>query len=219
MLLFLHDVTPIRSKSHWWSRFRRKGDEPQQGAYRCHPYVPPYFFVSWKPYLLCSLPPFPAPQGSTGLGRYVPEDLERPRVPLIVLAQQGQYQPDYYPAPQSLSYDQEVDSDDVSLGLMSPDRHSRLSTITELTERTEPSSHWPSRQQLVAMNNPRALSSCETASSYGKVIGESRCKHSAAVPLIYSQSTPHSLIKLMVMHIIIIPLIQIGYLLPHLLQP
>jgi hypothetical protein len=214
LLLFLHDVAPTRSKSHWWSRFRRKGDEPQQGAYRCHHYVPPYFCVVDTIFTA----PFPAPRDSTGLVGYVPEDLERPRVPLIVLAQKGQYQPDYYPAPQSLSYDQEVDPDDVSLGLMSPDRHSRLSTITELTERTEPSSHWPSRQQLVAMNNPRAMSSCETASSYGKVIGESRCKHSTTIPLIYSQST-QTLVKLMVMVMHIIQLIQIGYLLPHLLQP
>ncbi|KAF8138145.1 hypothetical protein EV363DRAFT_1427096 [Boletus edulis] len=108
---------------------------------------------------------------------HVSEDLERPHVPLIVLAQQGQYQPDYYPAPQHLGYDQEVDPDDVSLDLMSPDRHSRLSTITELTERTEPSSHWPSRQQLVAMNNPRALSSNDTISSYGKVIEHSSELH------------------------------------------
>ena len=144
-----------------------------------------------EPYLLCSLP-ISAPRGPTGPAGYVPEDLERPRVPLIVLAQQGQYQPDYYPAPQHLDYDQEVDPDDVPLGFMSPDRNSRLSTITELTERTEPSSHWPSRQQLVAMNNPRALSSNETISSYGRVIGESRCKHLTAASLTYSQSTPQT---------------------------
>ncbi|KAG9317167.1 hypothetical protein JVU11DRAFT_1359 [Chiua virens] len=99
------------------------------------------------------------PHGPNAPMGYVPEDLERPRVPLIVLAQQGQYQPDYYPAPHHLGYD---DPDDMPLGLMSPDRHSRLSTITERTERSEPSRHWPSRQQLVAMNNPRALSSSET---------------------------------------------------------
>ena len=166
---------------------------------------------------IMSTSPFPAPQDSTGLAGYPPEDLERPRVPLIVLAQQGQYQPDYYPAPQYLSYDQEVDPGGVPVGLMSPERHSRLSTITELTERTEPSSHWPSRQQLVAMNNPRALSSTDTTSSYGKVIGESRCKHFTAAPLICSQNTPQAPIKLMV--IPTIPLIQIGYLLPHLLRP
>ncbi|KAH0839623.1 hypothetical protein J3R83DRAFT_539 [Lanmaoa asiatica] len=132
-----------------------------------------------------------APQDPTGPAGYVPEDLERPRVPLIVLAQQGQFQTDYYPTPQYLDYDQEVDPDDVPLGLMSPDRHSRLSTITELTERTEPSRHWPSRQQLVAMNNPRALSSSETTSSYGNVIGESRCKpFSAAALIIFTEHSP-----------------------------
>ncbi|KAF9246908.1 hypothetical protein BU15DRAFT_38790 [Melanogaster broomeanus] len=114
-----------------------------------------------------------SPHYPTGPAGYYPEDMDRPRVPLIVLAQQGQYQPDYYPAPQYLDYDQDMEPDDIPLDFMSPaDRNSRLSTITELTERTEPSRHWPSRQQLVAMNNPRALSSSETTSSYGQVIGK-----------------------------------------------
>ncbi|KIJ70437.1 hypothetical protein HYDPIDRAFT_172255 [Hydnomerulius pinastri MD-312] len=114
---------------------------------------------------------FGSPHYPAGAAGYYSEDMERPRVPLIVLAQQGQYQPDYYPAPEFVEYDEEMDHDDVPLGMMSPgDRNSRLSTITELTERTEPSRHWPSRQQLVAMNNPRALSSSEITSSYGQVI-------------------------------------------------
>ncbi|KIJ19883.1 hypothetical protein PAXINDRAFT_166094 [Paxillus involutus ATCC 200175] len=113
---------------------------------------------------------FGSPHYSIGPAGYYSEDLERPRVPLIVLAQQGQPQTDYYPAPQFIEYGQEMDPNDISLGLMSPDRNSRLSTITELTERTEPSRHWPSKQQLVAMNNPRALSSTGTTSSYGQVI-------------------------------------------------
>ncbi|KAF8845633.1 hypothetical protein BDN67DRAFT_1006911 [Paxillus ammoniavirescens] len=113
---------------------------------------------------------FGSPHYPVGPAGYYSEDLERPRVPLIVLAQQGQPQTDYYPAPQFVEYGQEMDPNDISLGLMSPDRNSRLSTITELTERTEPSRHWPSRQQLVAMNNPRALSSTGTTSSYGQVI-------------------------------------------------
>ena len=140
----------------------------------------PVFLCLVEPYLLCSPPRSP-------VSPHAAEELQRPRVPLIVLAQQGQYQPDYYPAPQHLH---EVDPNDVPSGFMSPDRHSRLSTITELTERTEPSSHWPSRQQLVAMNNPRALSSSETISSYGKVIGESHRMRLRAVPLIHSQSAP-----------------------------
>jgi hypothetical protein len=118
---------------------------------------------------------FGSPHYSIGPAGYYSEDLERPRVPLIVLAQQGQPQTDYYPAPQFIEYGQEMDPNDISLGLMSPDRNSRLSTITELTERTEPSRHWPSKQQLVAMNNPRALSSTGTTSSYGQVIGNFYC--------------------------------------------
>lgn len=124
-------------------------------------------------YLVCR-PHLPVPQDPVGPTGYIPGDLERPRVPLIVLAQQGHFQPDYYPAPQYVDYDPEVDPDEFPLGPMSPDRSSHLSTITEVTERTEPSRHWPSRQQLVAMNNPRALSSSETTSSYGQVIGAFR---------------------------------------------
>ncbi|KAH7916814.1 HBS1 N-terminus-domain-containing protein [Hygrophoropsis aurantiaca] len=75
----------------------------------------------------------------------------RPRVPLIVLAQQGQYQQDYY-------------TDDYA------ESSGRLSPITEHTEVTEPSRHWPSKQQLLAMNNPRAPSSTGSSTSYGQVI-------------------------------------------------
>ena len=102
---------------------------------------------------------------------------------------------------------------------MSPDRHSRLSTITELTERTEPSRHWPSRQQLVAMNNPRALSSTETTSSYGNVIGESVAKIPPRFYSLHLQSarnTSRTLTQMMVIRTN--PVIQIGYPLPHLLQ-
>ncbi|KAG2043211.1 hypothetical protein BDR03DRAFT_931403 [Suillus americanus] len=94
---------------------------------------------------------------------YYDGDLDRPRVPLIVLAQQGQHEV-YYPE----EYPEEVDSDDIPLGVMS--RGSRLSTITEITERTEPSRHWPSQQQLVALNNPRASTITDTTTSYGEVI-------------------------------------------------
>lgn len=108
----------------------------------------------------------PQPQyvaGPTGY-EYYDGDLDRPRVPLIVLAQQGQHEV-YYPE----DYPEEVDSDDIPLGVMS--RGSRLSTITEITERTEPSRHWPSKQQLVALNNPRASMITDTTTSYGEVIG------------------------------------------------
>lgn len=100
--------------------------------------------------------------GPTGY-EYYDGDLDRPRVPLIVLAQQGQHDV-YYPE----ECPEEVDSDDIPLGVMS--RGSRLSTITEITERTEPSRHWPSRQQLVALNNPRASMITDTTTSYGEVI-------------------------------------------------
>ena len=101
--------------------------------------------------------------GPTGY-EYYDDDLARPRVPLIVLAQQGQY-PAYHPD----EYPEETDSDDVPLGAMS--RGSRLSTITEITERTEPSRHWPSKQQLVALNQARASTATDTTTSYGQPIG------------------------------------------------
>lgn len=100
--------------------------------------------------------------GPTGY-EYYDGDLDRPRVPLIVLAQQGQHEV-YYPEDDP----EEVDSDDIPLGVLS--RGSRLSTITEITERTEPSRHWPSKQQLVALNNPRASTITDTTTSYGQVI-------------------------------------------------
>lgn len=100
--------------------------------------------------------------GPTGY-EYYDGDLDRPRVPLIVLAQQGQHEV-YYPE----EFPEEVDSDDIPLGVLS--RGSRLSTITEITERTEPSRHWPSKQQLVALNNPRASMITDTTTSYGEVI-------------------------------------------------
>jgi len=105
--------------------------------------------------------------GPTGY-EYYDGDLARPRVPLIVLAQQGQH-PVYHPEEYLEEYPEEMDSDDVPLGLMS--RGSRLSTITELTERTEPSRHWPSKQQLIALNQARASTATDTTTSYGQVVG------------------------------------------------
>lgn len=45
-----------------------------------------------------------------------------------------------------------------------------LSTISERTERTEASPHWPSRQQLVALNTPRPPTT-SPSTSYGHLIG------------------------------------------------
>lgn len=80
----------------------------------------------------------------------------RPRVPLIVLAQQGQHPP---PLPEP--------SDPGTY----PYRY-RLSTISEKSERTEASRHWPSRQQLYAYNDPQPSSPMSSNTSYGQLIGE-----------------------------------------------
>ncbi|KAI6151764.1 hypothetical protein BKA82DRAFT_4103114 [Pisolithus tinctorius] len=143
-----------RSKSHWWDRFRRKGDDEQevheQGT--SGQYEPPY--------------------SAAEAGLY-PEDIERPRGPLIMLAQHGHYQPDYCPV-DCVACSPDVDPDDLPMGFMP--RASRLSTITELTERTEPSCHRHSRRQLA--NGARASLSTGTTSSYGQVIGRPSDRYS-----------------------------------------
>jgi hypothetical protein len=48
----------------------------------------------------------------------------------------------------------------------------RLSTITERTERTEPSMLWRPRQQYTVPNTPRSMVS-STTTSYGQELGES----------------------------------------------
>ncbi|KAI6004125.1 HBS1 N-terminus-domain-containing protein [Pisolithus albus] len=134
-----------RSKSRWWNRFRRKGDDEQevhhngQGTSSQHQL------------------PYSAAEA---------EDLDRPRGPLIMLAQHGHYQPDYCPE-DCMACSPDVDPNDLPMGFMP--RASRLSTITELTERTEPSCHRHSRQQLGY--TARASLSTDTTSSYGQVIG------------------------------------------------
>jgi len=80
----------------------------------------------------------------------------RPRVPLIVLAQQSQHPP---PLPEP--------SDPGTF----PVKY-RLSTISEKSERTEASRHWPSKQQLYAYNDPQPSSPMSSNTSYGQVIGE-----------------------------------------------
>lgn len=122
--------------------------------------------------------------GPTGY-EYYDGDLDRPRVPLIVLAQQGQHEA-YYPE----EYPDEVDSDDIPLGVMS--RGSRLSTITEITERTEPSRHWPSKQQLVALNNPRASTISNSTTSYGQVI-DTRARSPVAAEYPDTSMDPNSI--------------------------
>lgn len=78
----------------------------------------------------------------------------RPRVPLIVLAQQGHPPPCEPSEPDTF-----------------PMRHC-LSTISEKSERTEASRHWPSKQQLYAHNNPQPASPMSSYTSYGQVIGK-----------------------------------------------
>lgn len=174
--LFHHVVVTPRFGSRLWNRIR---DEEQEGA--CHLRLPCINLAhSGAQRVAFSVQPdsqdFPLPSegtefydvpqyvaGPTGY-EYYDGDLDRPRVPLIVLAQQGQHLA-HYPE----EYIEETDSDGVPLEVMS--RGSRLSTITEITERTDPSRHWPSKQQLIALNNARASTATDTTTSYGQVVG------------------------------------------------
>lgn len=80
---------------------------------------------------------------------------DRPRVPLIHLAQQLQSPP----------------SESSDLGY--PMGRYRLSTISEKSEKTEASRNWPSRQQLYAHNDPKPSPPMSSNTSYGEVISES----------------------------------------------
>lgn len=91
----------------------------------------------------------------------------RPRVPLIHLAQQFQDPPS-------------ESSGDAGY----PMGRYRLSTISEKSEKTEASRNWPSRQQLIAHNDPKPSPPMSSNTSYGEVIGESR---SLAVPIHLSE--------------------------------
>ncbi|KAJ7162535.1 hypothetical protein C8R43DRAFT_880262 [Mycena crocata] len=111
------------------------------------------------------LPPLPqsSENRELGYGEYSPPSIvprrvieddsgepeERSHVPLIVLAQQ-QYDPT------------ELEPEGAA-----PVKRN-LSTITERTERTEMSPHWPTRQHLMSLNLPRAPSSVTT--SYGRAV-------------------------------------------------
>ena len=80
---------------------------------------------------------------------------DRPRIPLIHLAQQFQNPPS--------------ESSDAGY----PMGRYRLSTISEKSEKTEASRNWPSRQQLVAHNDPKPSPPVSSNTSYGEVISES----------------------------------------------
>ena len=214
LLLPSYIATSPRSKSHWWSRFRRKADDEQEGACRSI-IILPSGRQKDNPYLLLSLL-FLVPTNerdasyqydSRGQPGGYPEDIERPRVPLIVLAQQGHYQPDYYPQ-EYVEYSPEMDFDDAPMGIMS--RASRLSTITELTERTEPSRRLPSGQY-----NARGSLSTDTTSSYGRVISESAFFGLIIVLKIAQIVGQRALQICSVLHNF---WIQMTYHLPHLLQ-
>lgn len=167
-------VTSPRSKSHWWSRFRRR-DDGQEGA--CRSFITSLLVDRGMAHIYYDSLLFLVPTNgqdashqydsrySAGQTGVYPEDIERPRVPLIVLAQQGHYQPDYYPQ-EYVEYSPEMDLEDAPMGVMA--RASRLSTITELTERTEPSRHLP-----FGRFNARGSLLTDTTSSYGQVISES----------------------------------------------
>jgi len=115
------------------------------------------------------LPPLPPNEEETlGYGEYASPvvrhqqmvrdqaETERPSgVPLIVLAQQ-----------QQLGHDDGSEDVGTPRGV-----RKSLSTITERTERTEASPHWPSKQQLMSLNIPR-LSSSSPPTSYGQIISE-----------------------------------------------
>ncbi|KAF8974681.1 hypothetical protein BDZ97DRAFT_1935463, partial [Flammula alnicola] len=79
-----------------------------------------------------------------------PDYKREPRLPSIFLAQQ---QPGF--------------DNQAYLAVPSSPRPNRLSTITERTERTEPSTLWRPRQQYLVPNTPRSFVSSATT-SYGK---------------------------------------------------
>lgn len=124
------------------------------------------------------LPPIPQDEEETAsnLEYYDPEQYERQhpeersRVPLIVQAQQ---QPGF-------NGTLEV-SEHGTPRMLRP----ALSTISEKTERTEPSPYWRNRQR--SLITPRSLSSAPS-SSYGEVIGKSILPSLNNVPLTTGQN-------------------------------
>lgn len=85
---------------------------------------------------------------SSSMGEEYGQPEVRSRLPLILQAQEG-----FLPV------------DDGST------RPYRLSTITERTERTEPSPHWRSRQPFLSASTPQTFPSSPTT-SYGQLVGE-----------------------------------------------
>ncbi|KIM45904.1 hypothetical protein M413DRAFT_23715 [Hebeloma cylindrosporum] len=95
-------------------------------------------------------------------GEYLEENT-RPRVPSIFLAQE---QPGF--------------DNQAYLAVPSSPKPNRLSTITERTERTEPSMLWRPRQQYTVPNTPRSMAP-STTTSYGQEIVDWSSAHE--VPL------------------------------------
>lgn len=93
----------------------------------------------------------------------------RPRVPLIVLAQQGH---NGLEAELGEDGSHGGDMESVGDGMGVIPRDFRLSTISEHTELTELSRRWTSSRRVGAMGPTASLTS-NTTSSYGQVIGES----------------------------------------------
>jgi hypothetical protein len=94
------------------------------------------------------------------LQQKMPYEMEpdgRPRVPLIKLAQQ--------------QHEGAEDSDEESGYLSAHGVKKNLSTIMEMSERTEASPHWPSKLQLFGMSTPRPPSST-SSTSYGQVLSK-----------------------------------------------
>ncbi len=106
------------------------------------------------------LPPLP-PDDGTISPTYLHANYqggERPRIPLIVLAQQ--------------QYRENVGDDSQSSIQQDASAVYRLSTISERTERTEPSPAWPLRKQAATpspLHVPRPAS-VTPSTSYGEVI-------------------------------------------------
>ena len=86
----------------------------------------------------------------------------RPRVPLIVLAQQRQ----------QMQMQHEGDRPEPSIPSPPPTARRSLSTITELTERTEVPSNLQANQDYLHRSTLRPPSSASTMTSYGHVICE-----------------------------------------------
>ena len=95
--------------------------------------------------------------------------LARPRIPLIHLAQQQHVSA----VQQAFQTAAEGEPDDPTAVSMYPNANMRriLTTISERTELSEASAHWPSRNQYLGVDAPR-LADSSPATSYGKLLSE-----------------------------------------------